>query len=127
MLELASNLDSLVEHTQIHIPDYPDDGVTSGWDSISGKLKSICSTLFFSLTSLEKDLLDSSPLLNSFSASLSLEETPLENPQNPFPLTLPPASQTSLLDLFYLFHQPILIYNPSLPLTTYLVFLRLFP
>jgi hypothetical protein len=82
MLELASNLDSPVAHTQVHIPDYPDDGVTSGLDSITGKLKSICLTLFFSLSTWEKDLLDNSPLLNLGSDSFPRGDSPREHSES---------------------------------------------
>jgi hypothetical protein len=55
-------VDSPSEHPQIHIPDYPDDGASNGLDSLTGKLKAIFPTLFYSLSSLEKELLDRSHL-----------------------------------------------------------------
>jgi hypothetical protein len=65
LLELASMADSPTAPYHLHIPDYPDDGSTPGLDSLSGKLKSICPTLYSSLSSLELDLIDKSSLPNS--------------------------------------------------------------
>jgi hypothetical protein len=67
MLELATYLDSPVSNTQINLPDYPKDGFSPDPNSITGKLKIVCLTLFFSLSSLEKDSLDNSLLFTKSS------------------------------------------------------------
>jgi hypothetical protein len=63
MLELASFSDSPTAPSQPYLPDYPDDGNTTDLNTLSGKLKNICPTLYASLFSLELDLLDSLPQL----------------------------------------------------------------
>jgi hypothetical protein len=63
MLELASFLDSPTAPSQPYLPDYPDDGNTTDLNTLSGKLKNICLTLYASLTSLELDLIDNLPQL----------------------------------------------------------------
>jgi hypothetical protein len=63
MLELASFSNSPTAPSQPYLPDYPDDGNTTDLNTLSGKLKNICPTLYASLFSLELDLLDSLPQL----------------------------------------------------------------
>jgi hypothetical protein len=103
MLELASNLDSPDLNTQINLPDYPEDGISPGLDSITGKLKTICPTLFFSLSSWEKDFLDNSSLLTSRSDTLP-RGTLLENLLEPSIYTSLPIRLLIYLLLHKLYH-----------------------
>jgi hypothetical protein len=65
MLEISSRMYSLGVNTQAATPKLfgADDPVAP--DPLTGKLKNICPSLFFSLTSWEKNLLDNSTTLVS--------------------------------------------------------------
>jgi hypothetical protein len=80
MLELANNSDSPIAHTCIHFPDYPEEDLSPGQDSITGKLRTICPTLFFTLTSLEKDFID-----NLGVTHLSRVDSPTSHPSSCLP------------------------------------------
>jgi hypothetical protein len=88
MLELSSNLDSPVLGSQINIADYPEDSALPGQVTLTGKLKLICPTFYFSLTSWEKNLLDNSP------------------PTSSGPIPLPRGDPSSELSSIPSFHPP---------------------
>jgi hypothetical protein len=63
MLELSNRLDSPADYTQATLPDFSSADDTEVMDSITGKLKHICPSLYFSLSAWERDQLDSSSTL----------------------------------------------------------------
>jgi hypothetical protein len=63
VLELSSSMDSLGVNTHATYPDLFDAEDPTTLDSITGKLKQICPTLFFTLTVWEIEQLDNSTFL----------------------------------------------------------------
>jgi hypothetical protein len=98
MLELSTNLGSPPTISHLHYPDLSDDSSVPDLDSISGKLKNICPTLFSSLTTLELDFINNIPLnnLGQVSSPPETRSPPLTtSSQHNLPRTLSTPTETT--------------------------------
>jgi len=99
MLELGYNFGSPKLSTRVIYPNLLKDDDYTGPISIIGKLKLICSNLYSSLTSLEKDLLDKSTLPSLVSAPPTRGDCNSSNPHSLHQNTTSPTHYSTIVHL----------------------------